>query len=133
MSGKELYTRFAEIGRVVLISYGPDAGKQATIVDIVDHNTALVDGAGAPAGSRRAVVNFKWLSLTDLKVDKLPRNARAATLVKAWKEQGLAAKWAASSWGKRLAKKAAKAELTDFGRFKAKVAKQTAAKKRVAA
>jgi ribosomal protein L14E/L6E/L27E len=34
---KTLYKRFAEIGRVVLINYGPDAGKLATIVDIVDH------------------------------------------------------------------------------------------------
>lgn len=34
---KTLYKRFAEIGRVVLINYGPEAGKLATIVDIVDH------------------------------------------------------------------------------------------------
>jgi ribosomal protein L14E/L6E/L27E len=33
----QLYRRFAEIGRVVLINYGPEAGKLATIVDIIDH------------------------------------------------------------------------------------------------
>jgi|TARA_B110000090_G_C13286495_1_gene410201 large subunit ribosomal protein L14e len=30
------FSRFVEVGRVVLINYGPDAGKIATIVDIVD-------------------------------------------------------------------------------------------------
>ena len=130
---KKLYTRFAEIGRVVLISYGPEAGKLATIVDIVDANLALVDGAGAPAGPRRQVINFKWLSLTDLKVEKMARNSRATTIAKAWAAQGLAAKWAGSAWGKKLAAKAAKSELTDLGRFKVKLAKQEAAKKRSAA
>jgi hypothetical protein len=33
-----LYQRFAEIGRIVLIQYGPETGKLATIVDIVDQN-----------------------------------------------------------------------------------------------
>jgi large subunit ribosomal protein L14e len=30
------FTRFVEVGRVVLINYGPDAGKLATIIEIVD-------------------------------------------------------------------------------------------------
>ncbi len=32
----QTFTRFVEIGRVVLINYGPDAGKLATIIDVVD-------------------------------------------------------------------------------------------------
>jgi hypothetical protein len=35
---------FVEIGRVVCINYGPDAGKLAVIVDVVNQNCALVDG-----------------------------------------------------------------------------------------
>ena len=35
---KVLYKRFAEVGRVVLIQYGPNVGKLATIIDIVDQN-----------------------------------------------------------------------------------------------
>jgi len=35
---KKLYSRFAEVGRVALIQYGPDEGKLATIVDIIDQN-----------------------------------------------------------------------------------------------
>jgi len=34
----QLFTRFVEIGRVVLVNYGPDAGKLATIIDVVDNN-----------------------------------------------------------------------------------------------
>lgn len=35
---KQLYKRFAEVGRVVLIQYGPEAGKLATIVDLIDQS-----------------------------------------------------------------------------------------------
>lgn len=34
----QLFTRFVEIGRVVLVNYGPDYGKLATIIDVVDGN-----------------------------------------------------------------------------------------------
>lgn len=34
----QLFTRFVEVGRVVLINYGPDNGKLATIIDVVDQN-----------------------------------------------------------------------------------------------
>ena len=30
------FTRFVEVGRVVLINFGPDAGKLATVLDVVD-------------------------------------------------------------------------------------------------
>jgi len=39
---EQLYQRFAEIGRVVLIQYGPEAGKLATIIDIVDQNRVSI-------------------------------------------------------------------------------------------
>ena len=74
------------------------------------------------------VLSFKWLSLTDLKV-VVPLNARQSTLVAAWKAADVQAKWAASAWGKKLAARAAKASMTDFDRFEAKVAKQAIAKK----
>lgn len=33
-----LQFRFVEVGRVAYISYGPDAGKLAVIVDVIDQN-----------------------------------------------------------------------------------------------
>ena len=32
------FKRFVEVGRVVLINYGPEAGKLATVIDIVDQS-----------------------------------------------------------------------------------------------
>jgi|EP00624_Nannochloropsis_granulata_P002672 hypothetical protein len=34
----QLFTRFVEVGRVVLVNYGPDYGKLATVIDVVDGN-----------------------------------------------------------------------------------------------
>jgi large subunit ribosomal protein L14e len=79
---------------------------------------ALVD---RPDETRR-IVNFKRLSMTDLKVD-IPRLAKKAVLKKAVEEADVFAKFAASSWGKKLAKRDAKAAQTDFDRYKAAVAK----------
>ena len=63
-----LFKRFVEIGRVVLISYGPDAGKVATIVDVIDQNRVLLDGPEKLTGVHRHELNIKRITLTDLKV-----------------------------------------------------------------
>ena len=77
------FTRFVEVGRVVLINYGPDSGKLATIIDIVDQNKCLVDGP--ETGVARQVIPYKRIALTDFTV-KVQRNARAKTLKAAWAE-----------------------------------------------
>jgi len=41
------FKKIVEVGRVVMITYGPDAGKLAVIVDIIDHgrvNIINIDG-----------------------------------------------------------------------------------------
>merc|ERR1719444_416359 len=84
-TGKMVFSRFVEVGRVVLINYGPDAGKLATIVDIIDQNKCLVDGPADITGVSRKVVSFRRIQLTDLTV-KISRNARSKTLKAAWTE-----------------------------------------------
>lgn len=74
-----------------------------------------------PDETRRAV-NLKRLSLTDFKID-IPRLAKKAVLKKALDDSDAFNKFAASSWGQKLAKRKAKAEMTDFDRYKAAVAK----------
>merc|ERR1719353_1799680 len=101
------FSRFVEVGRVVLINYGPDEGKLATIIDIV----------------ARQVIPFKRVALTDIVV-KIPKNARQKTLNKAWDEADVLAKWDASSWAKKLAAKKKRASLTDFQRFQLMVARK---------
>ncbi|CAI5705647.1 unnamed protein product [Peronospora farinosa] len=129
------FTRFVSIGRVVLINYGPDAGKIATIIDVVDENKALVDGPFSVTGVNRHVINFKRLSLTDLTVD-IPLQAREKTLKKALAKADTLAKWENSTWAKKMQNKKTRAELNDFDRFKAMIVrkqKSSLIKKAVAA
>ncbi|ACI65760.1 predicted protein [Phaeodactylum tricornutum CCAP 1055/1] len=117
------FHRYVELGRVVLINYGPEAGKLATIIDIVDQNKCLIDGPESITGVTRQVISYKRLALTDLKVD-IQRNARQKSLLKAWTEADTMNKWESSSWAKKLTARKTRAGLSDFDRFKVMVAKK---------
>jgi large subunit ribosomal protein L14e len=117
------FKRHMEVGRVVYINYGPEAGKLATVIDIVDQNKCLIDGPADLTGVPRQVISYTRIALTDFVV-KVQRNARQKSLNKAWEEGDVLAKWEASSWAKKLANKKTRASLTDFGRFKVMVAKK---------
>jgi large subunit ribosomal protein L14e len=118
-----VFKRHVEVGRVVLVNYGPEAGKLATIIDIVDSNKCLIDGPEEITGVPRQVISYTRIALTDLTV-KIQRNARQKTLKKAWTEADTMAKWEATSWAKKLASKKKRASLGDFDRFKVMVAKK---------
>lgn len=118
-----VFKRYVEVGRVVLINYGPDEGKLATIVDIVDSNKCLIDGPSNLTGVSRQVISFSRIALTDLTV-KVSLNARQKSLTAAWKEADTQNKWDASSWAKKLSAKKKRATLNDFDRFKVMVAKK---------
>lgn len=117
------FSRFVEVGRVVLINYGTERGKLATIIDIVDGNKALIDGPLPLTGVARQVIPFKRLSLTDIKIN-IPKNARQKTLCAAWTKNGVQAAWDATSWAKKLQKKKQRAGLNDFQRFQLMVARK---------
>jgi hypothetical protein len=56
------FKRFVEVGRVVLLSEGPSAGKLATIVEIIDHNRVSLRsldtlGPGLAIGIREGFVS----------------------------------------------------------------------------
>ena len=116
-----VFERFVQVGRVVLINFGPDSGKLATIVDVVDGNKCLIDGP--ETGVVRQIISFKRVMLTD-HVVKIGRSARAATIKAAWKKADVQALWDKSSWAKKIANKGKRAGLSDFGRFKVMVAKK---------
>lgn len=44
------FTRFVEIGRVVLVNYGEDEGKLAVILDVADNNK-VSERCVAPTGN----------------------------------------------------------------------------------
>jgi large subunit ribosomal protein L14e len=67
-------------------------------------------------------MNFKRLSLTDIKID-IKRIPKKATLIKALEEADVMNKWENSSWGKKLIVQKRRAALNDFDRFKVMLAK----------
>merc|ERR1712094_131642 len=107
------YTRFIQNGRIVLINYGPDANKLAVICDVVDQNRCVVYGPST--GVARQIIGYKRLSLTDIVVP-LGRGAKAGTVTKVWESEDVEGKWAATSWGKKMAARKAKASASDFDR-----------------
>eukprot|EP00286_Rhodomonas_abbreviata_P011876 CAMPEP_0181326798 /NCGR_PEP_ID=MMETSP1101-20121128/21717_1 /TAXON_ID=46948 /ORGANISM="Rhodomonas abbreviata, Strain Caron Lab Isolate" /LENGTH=134 /DNA_ID=CAMNT_0023435329 /DNA_START=27 /DNA_END=431 /DNA_ORIENTATION=+ len=123
-----VFTRFVEVGRVVVINFGPDAGKIATIIDIVDGKRVLIDGPQSVTGIHRQVIGVRRISLTDIVVAKLPRNSTQKNLLKAWTEQNTLATWEATAWAKKTKAKAARANTSDFDRFKIMVAKKQKSK-----
>ena len=118
-----VFKRYVEVGRIVLINFGPEKGKLATIIDIVDQNKCLIDGPEEITGVSRQVISYSRIALTDLTV-KIQRNARQTTLKKAWEAGDTLNKWESSSWAKKLSAKKRRANLNDFDRFKVMVARK---------
>eukprot|EP01039_Chlorochromonas_danica_P006595 gene6595-7288_t len=129
LSAKKMpFTRFVEVGRVVLINYGPDAGKIATVVDVVDGKRILIDGPQNVTGVHRQVITTQRVTLTPVVATGLRHNASQKSLTKAWTEQNIKEKWEATAWAKKLAVKKARATAGDFDRFKVMIAKKQKAK-----
>ncbi|KAI8906367.1 ribosomal protein L14-domain-containing protein [Gorgonomyces haynaldii] len=116
------FKRNVEVGRVVMLTYGPDYGKLAVIVEIIDHGRVLVEGP--TTGVARQALNFKRCSLTDIVLSKIPRGVGSVALKKAVEKQGLEELWGKTGWGKKVAKRTTRANLTDFDRFKLMVARK---------
>ncbi|KAH8829090.1 ribosomal protein L14-domain-containing protein [Flagelloscypha sp. PMI_526] len=116
------FTRFVEVGRVVLLKAGPSAGSIAVIAEIIDHNRALIDGPST--GVPRQAYPYKHLSLTPLKLTKLPRGAGTGIVKKQFEQEAVSAKWEKSAWAQKRAAVQKRRELNDFGRFKLTILKK---------
>ncbi|KAI9305638.1 60S ribosomal protein L14 [Cunninghamella echinulata] len=110
------FKRQVQVGRVVLLTHGAESGKLAVIVDIIDHNRALVDGP--VTGVARQSYNYRDLSLTPLVIAKLPRAAGQKTVKKYWEKADVSATWEKSAWAKKIQTRKVRSELSDFDRFK---------------
>ncbi|GAB0489939.1 hypothetical protein MMPV_001166 [Pyropia vietnamensis] len=115
------FARFVQIGRVCLVNYGPYRNSLVVIINVVDHSRVLVEGP--TANVPRQVLPLTRLSLTDLMVP-IQLNARPKTLAVAYAKAGIDETWAASSWGKKIAARSKRSQLTDFDRFKVMVARK---------
>lgn len=76
----------------------------------------------AAPGVKRDVISLKRVAITDMKVE-CERACDEAALNAAWKAGEVESKWAASAWGKKIARQNARASLTDFERFKVALAR----------
>lgn len=103
------------------MTYGPDAGKLATITDVIDHGRVLVDGP--TTGVKRQSVSFKRCTLTPI-VLTIPRSIGSKALAKKVTDQDLVGKWNKTAWAKKIQKRTIRAGLSDFDRFKLMLAKK---------
>ncbi|SPO25031.1 probable RPL14B - ribosomal protein [Ustilago trichophora] len=109
------FKRYVEVGRVVLVEDGPSAGQLAVVVEIIDHNRAIIDSPAT--GVARQAFAFKHLTLTKLTVPGLPRGAGSPVVKKFFEKAGIAEKWAQSGWAKKRAAIKTRRSLSDFDRF----------------
>ncbi|KAL8788508.1 MAG: hypothetical protein Q9195_007247 [Heterodermia aff. obscurata] len=112
--------RLVEVGRVVLFTHGKYKDRLATIVEIIDHKRALVDG---PSKNPDLVVDRHATALgnvvlTPIVIEKLPRAAGRGAVAKAWEKNEVEQKWDQSAWAKRRALREKRRGLSDFERFK---------------
>lgn len=70
----------------------------------------------------RSQVNFKRLSLTDIKID-IKRIPKKKDLIQAMDAADVKNRWEKSSWGRKLIVQKRRASLNDFDRFKIMLAK----------
>jgi len=109
------FKKFVEIGRIAVLNDGPDTGKIAAIVNVIDQNRVLVDGP--TSGVRRQEFPIKRIQLTPIAV-KFPFNAPTRIVRKELEANKVNEAWENSSWKKRMVIKAKRAGLTDLDRFK---------------
>ncbi|GAA5925264.1 60S ribosomal protein L14 [Sporobolomyces koalae] len=115
MSSDTTFKRYVEVGRVVLVNDGPSAGKLATIVEIIDHNRALIDGPST--GVPRQSFTYRRLVLTPYVLKKLPRAAGTTTVKKVFDASEVVAKWEKSAWAQKRKATEVRRNLSDFDRF----------------
>ena len=110
-----VFRRFVEVGRVIVINYGPNTGKLAVVVDILTTTKILVQGL--KGGVRRQELSLRRVSLTDFKLD-IKRGAKRDEVLKAVEKDKLEDKFKNSTFAKKVELRKKRASLTDFDRFK---------------
>ena len=110
-----VFRRFVEVGRVIIVNYGPLVGKLAVIVDILTKTKVLIQGL--KGGVKRQELSLRRVTLTDYKLD-IKRGAKQAEVYKAIDDFKLEDKFKTSTHYKKNEIRQKRANLTDFDRFK---------------
>jgi large subunit ribosomal protein L14e len=104
------------IGRVVSINFGPQAGKIAVVVDIVNGSRVIIDGPGL--GVSRQMISNKRLTLTRFRIPEVSPAEKETTLKQKIEKFNLSERYSSIGQGKKLKNQQRRANLTDFERFK---------------
>ncbi len=110
-----VFRRFVEVGRVIIVNYGPLCGKLAVIVDILTTTKVLIQGL--KGGIKRQEISLRRVTLTDYKLD-IKRGAKEAEVFKAIDDYKLEDKFKTSNIYKKNELRKTRTNLTDFDRFK---------------
>ena len=110
-----VFKRFVEVGRVIIVNYGPLTGKLAVIVDILTTTKVIIQGL--KGGVRRQELSLRRVTLTDYKID-IKRGAKREEVFKAIEDYKLEEKFKKSNLAKKNVLREKRANLTDFDRFK---------------
>ncbi|BFU22548.1 60S ribosomal protein L14 putative [Entamoeba histolytica] len=116
-----VFSRFVEVGRVVLMKTGPFASKLAVIVEILDHNRVLVDGPQAITGVPRQVVNLNTISLTSFVVNKVTRGMTHKKLCLRFTQDAIIKRLNKTATGKAIEKRILREKMTDFDKFQVSI------------
>ena len=110
-----VFKKFVEIGRVIVINYGPLTGKLAVIVDILTPTKVIVQGL--KGGVRRQELSLRRITLTNDKIN-IKRGAKKDEVLKAIDEYKLEEKYKKSNLAKKVELREKRVNLTDFDRYK---------------
>ena len=116
-----VFTRFVEVGRVVLINFGPFNGKLAVVSEIISTNRVLLDVP--TTGVKRHECSLRRVKLTEV-VISIKNGAKTAEVRKACESAKLSESFAKTAMGCKLNKTKTRENLTDFERFKVMVLKR---------
>ncbi|XP_053688673.1 60S ribosomal protein L14 [Sabethes cyaneus] len=114
------FTRFVETGRVAKCAVGKYKGRLVAIVNVIDQNRVLIDGPTTKVPRQQYPVNH--LHLTKFRV-KFPFTASTKVVRKALEAFNLKEKFSSTRWQERARAKAKRCNLTDFDRFKLRLAR----------
>ncbi|OUC41679.1 ribosomal protein L14 [Trichinella nativa] len=114
-----IFDVLVQIGRVIYIARGRERGKLAVIVNVVDGNRALVDGPGL----KRQMINFKNMLLTKMTL-KITHYDKTKAIIAAWEKANINELWSKTKLAQSRRRRALRAKMSDFDRFKLMKAKQ---------
>mmetsp|Transcript_43496 Transcript_43496/g.38724 ORF Transcript_43496/g.38724 Transcript_43496/m.38724 type:complete len:207 (+) Transcript_43496:139-759(+) len=110
--------RLVEPGRICLIVWGNNYRKLVCIVDFIDRNRVLVDGAqGKLSNIKRVSLPMRWLQVTKFRIN-IERGVSSSNVAKVVEESNVVEEYKKSTMGRRNECIKAKQALNDFGRFK---------------